>query len=138
MSEEEDDADDADDKPTDKAADKPDDKPDDQPDDNKAKPTDKVVAKTAAVQTLTPADKAVVKAMANRAKWKLFWIVSVISLVADQVTKLWARSSLDTYGPKDHVCVIPDDISSQVCGGVAHKVVGSFWHWRTGTPSIGR
>jgi signal peptidase II len=77
-------------------------------------------------------DKAARKAMRNRAKWQLFWIVSIISLVADQATKIWARHSLDTWSSKgkDYTCVIPDDISSGVCGGVAHEVIGSFWHWR--------
>ena len=29
-------------------------------------------------------------------RWKLFLIVGVISLVADQITKIWARAALET------------------------------------------
>jgi signal peptidase II len=89
-------------------------------------------AKGADAKPLSADEKAARKAARNRAKWKLFWIVSVISLIADQATKIWARNSLDTYSNKgaDYVCVIPEDISSGVCGGVAHEVIGSFWHWR--------
>ena len=34
------------------------------------------------------------KVVHDPAKWRLFWIVSIISLVADQATKIWARASL--------------------------------------------
>ena len=44
---------------------------------------------------LTETDKALAKKLRHRPKWKLFWIVSVISLVADQASKIWARASLD-------------------------------------------
>ena len=66
------------------------------------------------------------------AKWKLFWLVAVVSLVADQVTKFWARASLPTYVSLGHgpECTIPDDISSGRCGGEAISVIDSFWHWR--------
>ena len=30
-------------------------------------------------------------------KWKIFWIISIISLVADQATKIWARASLPVH-----------------------------------------
>lgn len=85
--------------------------------------------------TLTEIDKTAIKAARNRAKWRLFWIVSVLSLLADQLTKMWARSSLDTFVATsnkgtDYVCQIPDDIRDGVCGGKAHEVIGSFWHWR--------
>jgi signal peptidase II len=81
----------------------------------------------------TPEEKARAKKLRHRPKWKLFWIASVLSLVADQVTKIWARASLPTYsstGDKSYVCNIPDDISSGRCGGEAVSVIDSFWHWR--------
>jgi signal peptidase II len=103
-------------------------------DDTEADETEPPVPADATSKPLTAVDKAALKAMRNRMKWRLFWIVSVISLVADQATKIWARHSLDTYVAagkgKDYTCVIPEDISSGVCGGVAHEVIGSFWHWR--------
>ncbi|MEO8699279.1 MAG: signal peptidase II [Kofleriaceae bacterium] len=82
---------------------------------------------------LTAEEKAAAKKLRNKAKWKLFWLISILSLVADQATKIWARASLPTYsggGDKSYVCQIPDDISSGRCGGEAVSVIDSFWHWR--------
>jgi signal peptidase II len=44
-------------------------------------------------------------------RWKIFLIVGLLSLVADQVTKLWARHSLPT-------------------GGLSVEVIPNFWAWR--------
>jgi signal peptidase II len=94
----------------------------------------KPVAKDAVTKpTISAVDKTVAKAIANKLKWKLFWIVSIASLVADQATKIWARAALDTVaqnGDTKIICEIPADISSGKCIGVAHEVIGSFWHWR--------
>ena len=62
-----------------------------------------------------------------RAKWRLFVIVSIVSLIADQVTKIWARASLPT-APDN--CAIPDDIMTQHCIGKPVAVLDGFWHWR--------
>jgi signal peptidase II len=83
----------------------------------------------------TPEEKALAKKLKHRAKWKLFWIVSIVSLVADQATKVWARASLPTYpygADKSYVCQIPEDIipSAPKCGAEAVAVIDSFWHWR--------
>lgn len=59
-------------------------------------------------------------------KWLLFSIVSILSLVADQVTKIWARADLPVF-PAD--CKIPEDMPSK-CIGVPVEVIESFWHWR--------
>jgi signal peptidase II len=103
---------------------------DDKKDDDEAE----VVSKdTPTMPTLTDADKTIAKKLRHKPKWKLFWIVSIISLVADQASKIWARASLDTFPvgrAKGYVCDIPDDITNQVCGGVSHEVISSFWHWR--------
>jgi signal peptidase II len=65
-------------------------------------------------------------------KWKLFAIVSVLSLVADQVTKIWARASLPVaeFHNPSYQCVIPDDMMTHRCSGKAVAVIDSFWHWR--------
>jgi signal peptidase II len=66
-------------------------------------------------------------------KWKIFWIVSTLSLVADQVTKIWARASLPVLGHGTGAggsCVIPDDIIARQCGGAAVKVIEGYWDWR--------
>jgi signal peptidase II len=67
----------------------------------------------------------------DRKKWTLFAVVSVVSLVFDQVTKIWARAELPTF-PAD--CVIPDGMipgsTAQKCVGVPVSVIDSFWHWR--------
>ena len=68
----------------------------------------------------------------NRQKWILFAIVAVLSLAADQATKIWARSSLPVQNFHDpaKVCVVPDDIVSRHCNGVAVPVVDNYWDWR--------
>lgn len=67
----------------------------------------------------------------ERAKWTLFAVVSVVSLVLDQVTKIWARAELPTYPAQ---CVIPDGMipgsAAPKCVGVPVSVMDSFWHWR--------
>ncbi len=60
-------------------------------------------------------------------KWKIFWVVSIISLVADQVTKIWARASLPVH-PKG--CAIPEDIIAHKCVGMPVKFIEGFWEWR--------
>ncbi|ACY16986.1 signal peptidase II [Haliangium ochraceum] len=52
-------------------------------------------------------------------RWNLFLIVSLVSLVADQITKIWARSALPTVtGPNGRLY------------GVAQPVVENFFDWR--------
>jgi signal peptidase II len=52
-------------------------------------------------------------------RWKIFLIVGVVSLVADQVTKLWARHSLPTVpGPGGRTY------------GMPVEVIPNFWDWR--------
>ncbi|HSD88837.1 MAG TPA: signal peptidase II [Kofleriaceae bacterium] len=66
-------------------------------------------------------------------KWKLFWIVSIVSLVLDQATKIWARSSLPVGGHgsgANGTCVVPEDIIHRVCGGMPVKVIDGYWEWR--------
>jgi len=98
-------------------------------------PEEEVVAKDSpTLPTLTPewADKEIARKLRHRPKWKLFWIVSIISLVADQASKIWARAALDVFKPRDvnYQCVVPDDISNHLCAATAHPVIDSFWHWR--------
>jgi signal peptidase II len=66
-------------------------------------------------------------------KWRIFWIVSIISLVADQASKIWARAALpvDGHGTgPGGVCLVPDDIIIHRCGGRAVEVINGFWEWR--------
>jgi signal peptidase II len=66
-------------------------------------------------------------------KWRIFWIVSILSLVADQATKIWARAVLPVAGHgtlANGVCAIPEDIASRRCGGVAVDFISGFWEWR--------
>ncbi len=72
-------------------------------------------------------------AASDRTKWILFAVVTVLSLVADQVTKIWARGALPVMGHgtgSNGACVVPHDIMSGLCRGEAKHVVGSFWDWR--------
>jgi signal peptidase II len=68
----------------------------------------------------------------NRQKWVLFAIVAVLSLAADQATKIWARSALPVKNFHDpaKVCVVPDDIVDRHCNGVAVPVIDNYWDWR--------
>lgn len=68
----------------------------------------------------------------DRKKWVVFAVVMVLSLIADQLTKIWARGSLPVYGhgTLNGQCVIPDDIVNRVCAGQQVKVLGDFWSWR--------
>ena len=65
-----------------------------------------------------------------KAKWRIFAIVSLLSLIADQATKIWARASLPLMGRgtgEGGVCVIPDDMMSGLCHGVKKPVIDGFW-----------
>jgi signal peptidase II len=64
------------------------------------------------------------------AKWRIFAIVSVLSLIADQATKIWARASLPLVGRgtgEGGTCLIPDDMMSGLCHGQKRTVIGGFW-----------
>jgi signal peptidase II len=74
-------------------------------------------------------------------KWLLFTIVAVLSLVADQATKIWARAELpvaEIAAPRSATpsCDIPDDLvppdktRPSKCIGLSVPVLESFWHWR--------
>jgi len=59
--------------------------------------------------------------------WIVFLIVGVLTLVADQGSKLWARDTLPVHPAG---CSIPDDIVDHKCIGVAKPVIDGFWEWR--------
>ena len=60
-------------------------------------------------------------------KWKIFWIVSVLSLIADQITKIWARAALPVHPAG---CEVPEDIILRKCVGAPVTVIDGFWDWR--------
>jgi len=73
---------------------------------------------------------ATVELGSTRAKWTIFAVVSVLSLIADQATKIWARASLPVHGHGSGpggVCVVPDDIMTHACAGVQKDVIKGFW-----------
>jgi signal peptidase II len=61
------------------------------------------------------------KLASHRTKWILFSAVTVLSLVADQASKIWARGSL---GPSD--CAAFEKTGTGVC----HAVVHGYWDWQ--------
>src|SRR5215467_7118831 len=83
---------------------------------------------------------------AGRHKWVVFLIVAVLSLIADQATKIWARESLPVVRIRggDAACVVPDDLARAAaptrpgqaedlrpaCAGRAVPVIDGFWEWR--------
>lgn len=96
------------------------------------------VANDAAEELAPKTPKPVVSATA---KWWIFSIVGVLSLVADQASKVWARASLPVLvnghpaTPTD-TCVIPYDwlpaagVHYPKCSGQAEHVIKGFWDWR--------
>jgi signal peptidase II len=68
-------------------------------------------------------------------KWVIFWSVSLISLVLDQITKIWARHTLPVHPkpcevPEDMVPFVVDGIHRAKCGGLPVTVIEGFWDWR--------
>jgi signal peptidase II len=81
-------------------------------------------------ETAKEPEAASTPAPSQRAKWTIFAIVSVLSLIADQVTKIWARASLPVSGHGSGPggqCLIPDDLMTGHCGGVMKPVIDGFW-----------
>ena len=76
----------------------------------------------------------------DRNKWMVFAIVALLSLIADQATKIWARAELPVIEQgklsEPPSCDIPDDLvppgpkEGPKCLGKAVGVIDSFWHWR--------
>lgn len=81
-------------------------------------------------------------------RWKIFAIVGLVNLVADQVTKIWARAALaDTVHPTGYggqgACSIPYDLIPSVavkmrsgehlvarCDADSVKFLSDFWSWK--------
>lgn len=67
-------------------------------------------------------------------KWLILIVVGVLSIVADQGTKIWARHSLPVigHGTNNGTCVIPEDMAvvPPLCGGQAVTVIHDYWDWR--------
>ena len=68
-------------------------------------------------------------------KWVVFWSVSLISLVLDQITKIWARHSLPVHPkpcevPQDMIPHVVDGVVRAKCGGLPVTVIDGFWDWR--------
>lgn len=83
----------------------------------------------------TSAPSSATLAALDKAKWKIFAIVGVLSLIADQVTKIWARAALPLKGTgslADGACAIPGDMVSRPARCVAETVpfIDGFWEWR--------
>lgn len=76
----------------------------------------------------------------DRAKWIVFVVVALLSLLADQGTKIWARDALPVYGHGTGAagaCVVPADLIAHLsdpehggCVGRAVSVISGFWEWR--------
>jgi signal peptidase II len=60
-------------------------------------------------------------------RWKLFLVVAMITVLADQASKFWARDSLSVHPAG---CAIPDAIVSGNCTGVNEPVLSGYWDWR--------
>ena len=83
-----------------------------------------------APETKAPAAAPAPDAAGVKAKWRIFAIVSVLSLIADQATKIWARASLPLVGRgtgEGGACVVPDDMMTGQCRAVKVSVIDGFW-----------
>ena len=60
-------------------------------------------------------------------RWKIFLIVSIVSMLADQASKFWARDSLPVHPAG---CEIPEDFMAGQCVGKPVTVIEGFWDWR--------
>jgi signal peptidase II len=57
----------------------------------------------------------------------------VLSLIADQVTKIYARAELPVIGRgslANGVCEVPEDMIARRCGGDTVEFINGFWEWR--------
>ena len=62
-------------------------------------------------------------------RWKLFLVIGLFSLLLDQGTKLWARTSLPVTPAG---CELPHDVVAGRCHAQAVAVIDGFWEWRLG------
>jgi signal peptidase II len=72
----------------------------------------------------------------------VFLIVAVLSLIADQATKIWARDALPTvrFDHSKALCIVPDDMMVRrdpngsehppTCRGEQVGVIDGYWEWR--------
>jgi signal peptidase II len=67
-------------------------------------------------------------------RYKLFAIIALVTLVADQASKYWARNTLpvgrSVNGPVDASCAIPDDLVAHKCVGINDTLINGYWDWR--------
>ena len=70
-------------------------------------------------------------ATASRNKWIILLVVGVLSLAADQASKIWARHSLPTTTnvKTGAPCAVPYDIADRVCYGKPVTVIEGYWDW---------
>ena len=80
--------------------------------------------------TAEDADRAVTEPPDTR-KWKLFAIVSLLSLIADQVTKIWARAELPVGPPNCQGSLdVVEALAAHRCMGLPVSVIENYWDWR--------
>jgi signal peptidase II len=67
-------------------------------------------------------------------RWKVFAIIALVTIVADQATKWWARDlPVDRVSARsmlDKPCAVPDDLVSHQCVGRPVTVIDGFLEWR--------
>jgi signal peptidase II len=71
----------------------------------------------------------------EKLKWKIFIIVGALSIIADQVTKIWARAALPLKGTgslAEGACAIPTDMVGPRprCFAETVPFIDGFWDWR--------
>jgi signal peptidase II len=62
-----------------------------------------------------------------RKAWLLFAVIALLSLGADQATKVWARHALPVHPAN---CEVPEAMAARQCFGVSESVIDGYWDWR--------
>jgi signal peptidase II len=69
----------------------------------------------------------------SRQRWIILVVIGLLSLAADQGSKIWARHTLPTtqkmVNGVANDCVVPYDIADRVCYGVPVPVIDGYWDW---------
>ena len=59
--------------------------------------------------------------------WAIIAVLFVVTLAADQGSKIWARHTLPV-SPQG--CSVPEDLVIRKCGGTPVSVINNYWDWQ--------
>jgi len=59
-------------------------------------------------------------------RWKMFLVIALVCLLADQASKVWARDTLPVHPAG---CEVPEDIVARRCFSRSVPVIDGYWEW---------